>query len=110
MLFASLALGLSACRSAPSKPSPKATASEPAVASGSAGPQSAPTVAAASAFIDQGFANEGQPELLTARRLFPSAFGFEVGLPQNDVNHVLVNSGRLFDRLATPPPHCLNSV
>ena len=116
-LFVSLALGLSACRSSPPKPSVKATARETAPAStpsaevrGPAGPESAASAADAANFVAHGFPNEDQPELVTARRLFPSAFGFDDGPLKKDVNHALIYTGRLFDRLATPPPYCLNSV
>lgn len=124
VLFVGMALGLSACRSTPTKPTAKATASETAAtgafgsiaapasaaAAGAARPNSAASAAGTSNFIDQGFANEDQPELVTARRLFPTAFGFDHGLPEKEVNHALIYSSRLFDRIATPPPYCLNSV
>ncbi|HKO52683.1 MAG TPA: PQQ-binding-like beta-propeller repeat protein [Polyangiaceae bacterium] len=119
-----MALALSACRTTPTKPTTKATPSETAAraavnsiaapasaaSAGSAGPDSAPAVAATSNFIDRGFPNENQPELVTARRLFPSAFGFDDGRPQTDVNHALIYSSRLFDHLPRPPSYCLNSV
>jgi hypothetical protein len=121
LLFASLALALSACRSGAPKRSPEATASATpaASASGSAGTAatgssaalgSVPSAAATSNFIDQGFPNEDQPELVTARRLFPSAFGFDAGPPEKDADHWLAFSSRLVDGVATPPPYCLNSV
>jgi len=117
VLFASLALALSACRSSPPKPSVKATASETAPAGipsaevrGPAGPDSAGSMADTANFVDHGFPNEDQPELVTARKSFPTAFGFDDGPPKKDVNHALIYTSRLFDRLATPPPYCLNSV
>lgn len=61
-------------------------------------------------FVDRGFPNEDQPELVTARRLFPSAFGFDDGAPKQDVDHSLTYTSHLFDRLLTPPPRCLNSI
>ncbi|HEY3256195.1 MAG TPA: PQQ-binding-like beta-propeller repeat protein [Polyangiaceae bacterium] len=117
MRFASLALALSACRSTVPKPSAKTTAGETAAAStssaaalGPAGSDSAAGVAGTWNWVDHGFPNEDQPELVTARKLLPTAFGFDDGPPKKDVNHALIYTGRLFDHLATPPPYCLNSV
>lgn len=106
--FLILALALSACRSTPAKRSPKPATSDVA----------APTLAAVvpsssstpSAFIDRAFPNEDKPELVTARRLFPTAFGFDDGPPKENVKHLLLQSGHLLDGLAEPPPHCLNSI
>lgn len=106
--FAVLALVLSACRSTPVKPSPKPANSDAGAPTRTlAVPGAAPT---ASAFIDTGFPNQDQPELVTARRLFPTAFGFDDGPPGNDVNHLLLDAGHLFDGLPKPPAHCLNSI
>ena len=106
--FSILVLALSACRSTPAKRSPKPATSDagaPTLAVPVPSASSAP-----SAFIDTGFPNQDHPELVTARRLFPSAFGFDEGLPQADVKHLRFQSGHLLKGLADPPPHCLNSI
>jgi len=103
-----LALALSACRATPAKRSPKpggSVSSTPAPAAEVPSSSSSPA-----AFIDAGFPNEDQPELVTARRLFPSAFGFDDGPPREEVKHLLLLSGHLLEGLANPPPHCLNSI
>ena len=125
LLIAASVLGLGACRSTPKRASERAgneggnaavastraTAASASVSAAAVTGRAAATSAISAAmFVDSGFPNENWAELVTARRLFPSAFGFDDGAPKKDVNHSLVYSSHLFDRLLTPPARCLNSV
>jgi hypothetical protein len=99
----------SACRSAPSKPSLKPAAAD-AGAPHVAAVVSAVAPSALSQFIDKGFPGEDQPELVTARRLFPSAFGFGDGRFDKVERTAYPYSDALFEGIESLPSHCLNSL
>lgn len=74
----------------------------------SMGPPAIPPAPSEADRVDTAFPNDDQPELVTARHLFPTAFGFTDGSSQEKSS--LPHFSYLFDHLTPPPAHCLNSV